>query len=137
MKLTRFRWGMLGALITGMIYFVAVSIATPSLPIMLSPVTLEADFCPPDESFAEWLTYDWSELVSVPSSQDEALLWGLLSPDTSVFMDYAPSSYYITNIDSDRLLDDCLMTEYVDFEPDSSSFGNMRDCQMTGSHTWH
>lgn len=95
----RFVIGLSALVMTFAIYFVATTAdVASSVDENLLEEEWQTTLCTPsDEQLGELLWLDPTERLSVEISEDEAFAWGLLSPETSVFVNYiipsAPSKF--------------------------------------------
>lgn len=104
----RFVFGLATLAITFMIYFVIVAVDTttagtpPADEVDVSAQEWQTTLCtPPDEVLGELLWLDPLDSLLVADLEDEAFSWGLLAPDTSVFVNYvSPSPPSASNSDN-------------------------------------
>ncbi len=134
MTVKHFIGGILALFMVATAYFVATTIAAPAT--SPPPDLPELAYCPPDDSLGDWLIYDWSQSLSIPVRDDETLVWGLMSPDTNVFMGYAPLHQHVE--DDHKLFADCAPIGYFTGEaPEAAPSDDTSDCGDDGIRTWH
>jgi hypothetical protein len=93
----RFVFGLTTLATTFVIYFVVMSVGATPDPLITEhngekfAQDWQTTLCTPsDELLGELLWLDPQDSLPVTELEDEAFSWGLLSPNTAVFVDYVP-----------------------------------------------